>query len=411
MMSASKSDGLAASKAHRKRFRSSSHAAAWRGSVFDGTNPIVFPVASGERHGAMAGPPVQENAPARPSPPSIAPVVPDRSNRSADSDVDGEGCLNALRQLSAITGTLSAMRRNHCPQWAGICKRFRKCIGGWCNTDINGLPICTDSLSTKLTKVANYRRTLCAVEAEDYLLGRINGRVESIVEKGNQAREAVLEIPTKAIPSLHWADFETLADLIFARSGWRRISPIGGSQKTVDLVVEHPVTDERAAVQVKSTAKQCVLDDFVHAADQSGKFDRLFFVCHSPTGPLASPGGRDDVHLWSGRELAKTVLRVGLFDWVIEKHFEVSPMCGQRRTCYARSLPSRLFDRSTGRLHSNPAQGRIVSAGIGERLAYRVDLVVMATARKRKQFRLQLREPPRLVWKENLSALEFCGLD
>jgi endonuclease YncB( thermonuclease family) len=26
-----------------------------------------------------------------------------------------------LRQLSAITGTLSAMRRNHCPRWTGIC--------------------------------------------------------------------------------------------------------------------------------------------------------------------------------------------------------------------------------------------------------------------------------------------------
>jgi hypothetical protein len=55
------------------------------------------------------------------SPPSIAPVVSDRGNRSVDSDVDGEGCLNAHRQLSAITGTLSAMRRNDCPRWAGIC--------------------------------------------------------------------------------------------------------------------------------------------------------------------------------------------------------------------------------------------------------------------------------------------------
>jgi hypothetical protein len=31
------------------------------------------------------------------------------------------GCLNAHQQLSAITGTLSAMRRNDCPRWTGIC--------------------------------------------------------------------------------------------------------------------------------------------------------------------------------------------------------------------------------------------------------------------------------------------------
>jgi restriction endonuclease len=200
-------------------------------------------------------------------------------------------------------------------------ERFRKCIGGWSNTDINGVPIRMDSLSTKLTKVANYRRTLCAVEAEEYLLERINGKIKPGVEKSNQARDAALEVLTKAIPSLHWADFETLADLIFARSGWHRISPIGGSQKTVDLVVEHPVIDERAAVQVKSTATQHVLDNFVDAADQIGKYDRLFFVCHSPKGALAAPVGRKDVHLWSGRELARTAMRVGLLDWVIEKAY------------------------------------------------------------------------------------------
>jgi hypothetical protein len=200
-------------------------------------------------------------------------------------------------------------------------ERFRKCIGGWSNTDINGVPIRMDSLSTKLTKVANYRRTLCAVDAREYLLERINGKINSMVEKADQARETVLEVLTEAIPFLHWADFETLADLIFARSGWHRISPIGGLQKTVDLVIEHPVIDERAAVQVKSRATQHVLNEFVDAADQSGKFDRLFFVCHSPKGRLTSPGGREDVYLWSGRELAKTALRVGLFDWVIEKAY------------------------------------------------------------------------------------------
>ena len=30
--------------------------------------------------------------------------------------------------LSAITGTLSAMRRNGCPQWAGICNHPRKAM-------------------------------------------------------------------------------------------------------------------------------------------------------------------------------------------------------------------------------------------------------------------------------------------
>ena len=56
-------------------------------------------------------------------------------------------------------------------------ERVRKAIGGWKNADVNGTPLRINSLSTKLTKVASYRRTLCAVEAEDYLLRRINGVV------------------------------------------------------------------------------------------------------------------------------------------------------------------------------------------------------------------------------------------
>jgi hypothetical protein len=34
----------------------------------------------------------------------------------------GWGCLNAHQQLSAITGTLPAMRRNDCPRRAGTCR-------------------------------------------------------------------------------------------------------------------------------------------------------------------------------------------------------------------------------------------------------------------------------------------------
>src|ERR1700722_18504517 len=63
--------------------------------------------------------------------------------------------------------------------WLGLGKghgeRLRKSIGGWRNTDTNGKPLKTNTLNTKLTKVANYRRTICAVDAQEYLLRRING--------------------------------------------------------------------------------------------------------------------------------------------------------------------------------------------------------------------------------------------
>jgi hypothetical protein len=198
-------------------------------------------------------------------------------------------------------------------------ERMRRSIDGWRNTDVNGVPLRIDRLSTKLTKVASYRRTLCAVEADEYLLRRINGIVEPIVERSTLARDALLDVVTDAIRALHWPDFETLVDVMFARSGWHRASAIGGTQKLVDLILEQPTTAERSAVQVKSAAGQKQLEEFIAAADETGSYDRLFFACHSPRGQLAAPTDRRDIHVWAGRELAAATLRLGLADWVIEK--------------------------------------------------------------------------------------------
>jgi hypothetical protein len=198
-------------------------------------------------------------------------------------------------------------------------ERFRKSLGGWKNTDINGVPLRIQTLSTKLTKVASYRRTLCAVEAEEYLLRRINGVVEPLVLKSNEARDALLDVVTEAIKALHWADFETLLDLMFARSGWHRASVLGETQKLVDLALEQPTTGERAAVQVKSAAGQKQLDAFISSADETGAYDRLFFACHTPRGSFTVPAERRDIHVWADMELARTALRLGLADWIIEK--------------------------------------------------------------------------------------------
>jgi uncharacterized protein YacL (UPF0231 family) len=86
-------------------------------------------------------------------------------------------------------------------------KHIRKCIGAWRNTDVKGGVLRIESLSTKLTKVASYQRTICAVDKE-YTLRRINGVLEPVVLKSNQARQALLEALTAAIKLLDWRDFD-----------------------------------------------------------------------------------------------------------------------------------------------------------------------------------------------------------
>lgn len=196
--------------------------------------------------------------------------------------------------------------------------RVRRCIGSWSNRDLKGSELVASRLSTKLTSVAAFRSTICNVKARDYLMRRIAGSEEPLVAKANSLRSELMVVMEEAIASLHWADFETLVDLVFARSGWNRVSVLGGTKKDVDLELENPVTAERAFVQVKSTADQRVLDDYIDRYEQAGTYQRMFFVCHTPRGALTAHD-RSDIIVWRPDSFAAAVMRSGLQDWLFEK--------------------------------------------------------------------------------------------
>jgi hypothetical protein len=197
--------------------------------------------------------------------------------------------------------------------------RFRTTIGPWNCKDTKGNPLKSSRLSSKLTKTASYRRSICKLhnDVESYLIRRINGLVEPIVAEAEQAIDKLIQVTRRGIEALHWSDFETLADLIFARSGWNRVSPLGGNQKDIDLLLEHPSTGEVASVQVKAAANQGVFDEALNEFKANATTDRFFFVCHSPANIKCVDNPR--VKLWVGEELARIAARLGLHEWVFEK--------------------------------------------------------------------------------------------
>ena len=119
------------------------------------------------------------------------------------------------------------------------------------------------------------------------------------------------------IAELHWADFEIMVDLIFARGGWQRVSVLGGTMADIDLMIEQPTLGETASVQVKSRASQVVLDEHVAWFVSSGQ-SRAFFVCHSPDGAL-NHNGAAGVRLWTGDHLAEVAVKSGLFEWLMDR--------------------------------------------------------------------------------------------
>lgn len=187
---------------------------------------------------------------------------------------------------------------------------------GWRDTTLAGEPLFMERLSSQLTKTSGYRRTICGVADLDALCRIINGKVHPAVTQARDAEDALVAAAVVLIRRLHQNDFERFADLVLAGLGWQRVSQVGGSLADVDLLVEQPATGERAFVQVKSSADQGVLDDYV-SRFLSGRCDRMFFLCHSPTRELAVRGGKP-VHLWTGNTLARHAVRAGLVDWLID---------------------------------------------------------------------------------------------
>ena len=51
--------------------------------------------------------------------------------------------------------------------------RYRRTRAGWSNKSLTGRPLTVRSLSSALTRTANYQMTICTVKHADYLLRRI----------------------------------------------------------------------------------------------------------------------------------------------------------------------------------------------------------------------------------------------
>jgi len=193
----------------------------------------------------------------------------------------------------------------------------RQTLDGWHSTTLGGVPLTTDRLSGRLLKVQMFRGTICDVKAIDYLLRKLSDELLPEVAAAEVAEQALMAAIVPLMRLLTWQDFELLVDLVFSSSGWRRISELGRTQKTIDLELILPSTRERAFVQVKSKATAAALNDYAERLAATEAYDRMFFVWH--TGVLPEDDGPDNVILIGPERLSRMILDAGLASWLREK--------------------------------------------------------------------------------------------
>jgi len=194
--------------------------------------------------------------------------------------------------------------------------RYRDTVDGWSSRSVGGKILGVDHLSGALLKVQGFRGTICNVKAADYLIRKLNDHPLPEVAAAEEAASAHRKALIGLMRLLTWRDFELLVELVFSTSGWRRVTEVGRTQKTVDFELSLPTTDERAFVQVKSQATNA---DFRKCRDgfEAGNYHRMFFVWH--TGEVENENQNKAIRLVGPEQLATMVLDAGLASWLTEK--------------------------------------------------------------------------------------------
>ncbi len=200
----------------------------------------------------------------------------------------------------------------------GISK-FRITLGGWSDATTNGRRLFINTIPGSIAALQGFRGTACTVHETDRLWRLINGQQSDEFIVLDAARSSLATAVVSAMKSLHWKDFETLVDLVFRGSGWRRLSLLGEQMKFADMELQDPITGELFQVQVKSIADVSDFEEYEQNFSGSS-FSRLFFVVHSPTSALVryKPSSAR-ASLIFGERLAEMVIDVGLTRWLMEK--------------------------------------------------------------------------------------------
>jgi len=191
------------------------------------------------------------------------------------------------------------------------------CATPWSNRSRDGVRrLAATELPGNVTAVAGFRATVCEPGASDQILRIIRNEEDRDVRAATLARVAYQHAVDKLISRLGPKDFEVLVDLILSRTGWVRLATVGRTRADIDIEVENDSLGEIAFVQVKSSASQVTLDDYVaRFNDQSDRYGRMIFAVHSPRGNLKPPEGHP-IQVWAGDKIAELVVKHGLGDWV-----------------------------------------------------------------------------------------------
>lgn len=199
---------------------------------------------------------------------------------------------------------------------------MKKMKYGWFSKDRNGQQLRLDTLSGALTKTQGSRGTISSIQKDvsQYFINTILCKNLNLKTNAKRAKNELQTALIQIIKDLQPSEFETLIDLIFSNSGWKRDGELGGNMKFIDVSMILPSTGERAGAQVKTKTSKAEIQKYLSEAPGHG-FDKFFFIYH--TGPdLKSLHRSEDSHyIWDISAVAEKAIDAGLSKWIIDRAY------------------------------------------------------------------------------------------
>jgi hypothetical protein len=196
--------------------------------------------------------------------------------------------------------------------------RYRKVKGKWSCKNIRGESLFLEDLSGRLLKVQGFRGTICRLAEFQYLMDKINAAEPADVKEAEEAFNMLKEKLAVIIKQLQPKEFELLIDLIFRNAGWHRLGVVGKTTKTIDLALVHPITGERAVIQIKCQSGLREYKAYERQFLGMTEYDKFFYIAHTPEPDLEKYKDRsEEVNLYFVDKVAELAINSGLYSWIL----------------------------------------------------------------------------------------------
>lgn len=197
--------------------------------------------------------------------------------------------------------------------------RYRTVKGKWSCKDLKGRVLFLEDLSGRLLRTQGFRGTICKVAESDYLIEKINSKEPKEIKETEDAFNHLKGKLAVIIKKLQPKEFELLVDLIFRNAGWQRLSVIGKTTKTIDLAIGHPITGERAVVQIKCQSSLAEYKSYEKRFLGMTEYDKFFYIAHTPEPSLENYKSRsENINVYFSDKISELAINSGLYNWILK---------------------------------------------------------------------------------------------